>query len=65
MASIHTQEHTTSELRIEQAEREAYERRALAASELPEEALQHERRLEKAAYLKRKLAERERAERRL
>ena len=56
------EEHTTRELKIEQAEREATERRLEARSELPNEALQHERRRDKAAYLRQKLAERERAE---
>ena len=56
------EEHTTRELKIEQAEREAIEARLTARSELPDEALKHQRRRDKAAYLRRKLAERERAE---
>ena len=53
----------THELRRAQAERETAEQRQLEGSELPEEAAQHERRRDKAEYLKEKLAERERAER--
>jgi hypothetical protein len=53
----------TQELRREQARREAEERTRLSESEEPAEARQHERRSDKAAYLKERLAERERAER--
>ena len=53
----------TEELKREQAQREEEERARLAESDQPAEARQHERRSEKAAYLKDKLAERERAER--
>jgi hypothetical protein len=53
----------TRELKHSQQDRETEERRLLDESELPDEAKQHERRSEKAAYLKQKLAERERAER--
>lgn len=53
----------TQELKREQARREAEEKTRLAESEEPAEARQHERRGDKAAYLKEKLAERERAER--
>ena len=66
MASEHRnddREPTTQELKQEQAKREGEEQRRLAESEQPDEAKQHERRSEKAAYLKEKLAERERAER--
>jgi hypothetical protein len=53
----------TERLRREQEHRERQEgRRADEAAE-PAEARQHERRSDKAAYLKEKLAERERAER--
>jgi hypothetical protein len=52
----------THELREEQEERETQEHRLLSESELPDEADQHERRRDKAAYLAEKLAERERAE---
>ena len=53
----------THELRQAQLERERSEQRLLEESEQSEEAAQHERRRDKAEYLKRKLAERERAER--
>ncbi len=53
---------TTQELKLEQAKRESEEQRRLAESEQPGEAAQHERRSDKAAYLKQKLAERERSE---
>ena len=52
----------THELRAEQEERETREHQLLEESELTDEADQHERRRDKAAYLKEKLAERERAE---
>jgi hypothetical protein len=52
----------THELRKEQEARETREHQLLEGSELPDEADQHERRRAKAAYLKEKLAERERAE---
>jgi hypothetical protein len=55
---------TTQELRVEQAEREASERRSAGESELEDETEQHERRADKAEYLKRKLEERAQAERR-
>ena len=53
----------TGELRREQERREAEEERLIEESEEPAEARQHARRSDKAAYLKEKLAERERAER--
>ena len=53
----------TKELKREQALREEEEKARVAESEQPEEARQHQRRGEKAAYLKEKLEERERAER--
>jgi hypothetical protein len=52
----------TEELLHRQARREAEERRELAESELPDERKQHARRSDKAAYLRRKLAERKRSE---
>jgi hypothetical protein len=52
----------THELRAEQEARETREHELLKESELSDEAAQHERRRDKAAYLKEKLAERERAE---
>ena len=53
---------STGELRHEQERRERDERRRIEESEEPAEAKQHERRSEKAAYLKEKLAEREKSE---
>jgi hypothetical protein len=53
----------TAELRIQQAERAKEEGEKADSSELADETAQHERRASKAAYLRDKLAERERAER--
>jgi len=53
----------THKLRKEQESLETREHKLLERSELPEEADQHERRRDKAAYLKEKLAQREQAER--
>jgi len=52
----------THELLREQETRETREHELLEKSQLTDEADQHERRRDKAAYLKEKLAERERAE---
>ncbi len=52
----------THELLVEQATKEQREEGLLDGSDLPDEAEQHERRREKAEYLKEKLAERERSE---
>ena len=54
---------TTERFKQQQAERESDEDRLFAGSGRPAEAKQHERRRDKAAYLKEKLAERQRAER--
>jgi hypothetical protein len=54
---------STHELRRDQAERKDDERERVAESVTPDEEDQHRRRADKAAYLERKLAERERAER--
>ena len=54
---------TTQELRLEQFRREAEERDRAGASLDEEEADQHERRAEKAGYLREKLEERAEAER--
>jgi hypothetical protein len=54
---------TTEELRIEQAARESEERERARAAESPDETEQHDRRAEKADYLRRKLEERSKAER--
>ena len=53
---------TAERLRREQAERATEEHRQLEQAEQPDEAKQHERRRDKAAYLKEKLAERAKAE---
>ena len=54
---------TTEELRVEQLTREAEERERARAADSPDETGQHERRAEKADYLRRKLEERSEAER--
>ena len=54
---------TTQELRIEQLQREAAERERAGASLEEDEAEQHQRRAEKAGYLREKLEERADAER--
>jgi hypothetical protein len=56
-------EPTTSELKQLQHERTTDEHEAIEQSATPDEAHQHKRRAAKAAYLERKLAERERSER--
>jgi hypothetical protein len=53
---------TTSELRIRQAERESLERRQAEQSETSEQTEEHARRADKAAYLREKLEERADAE---
>jgi hypothetical protein len=52
----------TQEMRIEQVRRARAERDQARAAGDPDERAQHERRAEKAAYLKRKLDQRARAE---
>jgi hypothetical protein len=54
---------TTQELRVQQAEREAEERRLAEQADTDEGTGQHDARAMKAAYLKGKLEERARAER--
>jgi hypothetical protein len=54
---------TTQELRLEQLRREATERERAGTSIEEDEAEQHERRAEKASYLREKLEERAEAER--
>ena len=56
-------EPTTQELRLEQLRREARERKQADASIEDDEAEQHERRAQKASYLREKLEERAEAER--
>lgn len=55
---------TTQELRLDQLEREREERHSAGRALAPEEAEQHRRRADKAGYLRQKLEERARAERR-
>ncbi len=57
------EEPTTQELRIEQLQRERAEREAAAEGATPDDTEQHERRADKASYLREKLEERARAER--
>ena len=54
---------TTKELRLEQLRREAEERDRAGASIEEDEAEQHERRADKAGYLREKLEQRAEAER--
>ena len=54
---------TTQELRLEQLRREAGERDAAEGSSIPDDTEQHERRADKAEYLRQKLEERAQAER--
>ena len=54
---------TTQELRLDQLQREATEHDRAEESPDPDEAEQHERRAEKAGYLREKLEERADAER--
>ena len=54
---------TTQELRIEQLQRDRAEREAAEEGVTPDDTEQHERRAERASYLREKLEERARAER--
>jgi hypothetical protein len=54
---------TTEKLRVQQQEREEREREKAEHSDLDDETAQHQRRADKAAYLREKLEERERSER--
>ena len=56
-------EELTRELQEAQLKREAEERRSAEGSVDPDETAQHERRAEKARYLRRKLDERAESER--
>jgi hypothetical protein len=60
-----TDEHKTEELKVIQSEREADERERAQASFDEDEAAQHERRADKARYLREKLEERAESERQL
>jgi len=57
------EEPDTEELRRQQARREAAEREVADAADTDEGTAQHERRADKAEYLKQKLKERSEAER--
>ena len=59
------EQHKTEELKIVQAEREAAEREAAESALDEDEFAQHDRRADKARYLREKLEEREESERRL
>jgi hypothetical protein len=59
----HEADPTTEKLRVEQQEREVREREKAERSGQDDETAQHERRADKAAYLREKLEERERSER--
>ena len=59
------EEHTTEELTVIQAQREAEERRRAKSAVDEDEVEQHERRADKARYLREKLEERAESERRL
>jgi hypothetical protein len=54
---------TTQELRLEQLKREEAEREAAEEGITPDETEQHERRADRASYLREKLEERAQAER--
>jgi hypothetical protein len=54
---------TTQELRLEQLRREAEEREAADTGITPDDTEQHERRADKAEYLKEKLEQRAESER--
>jgi hypothetical protein len=59
------EQHKTEELKVIQTEREVEERERAQSARDDDEAAQHERRADKARYLREKLEERERSERRL
>ena len=59
------EQHKTEELKVIQTEREAEERERAESSLDEDEAAQHERRADKARYLREKLEQREESERRL
>jgi len=54
---------TTQELRIEQLQRERAEREAASEGVTPDDTDQHERRADKASYLREKLEQRAKSER--
>jgi hypothetical protein len=60
-----TDEHKTEELKVIQSDREAAEREQAESALDEDEAAQHERRADKARYLKERLEERAESERQL
>jgi hypothetical protein len=60
---VNEEDPTTQELRLEQLQREMTERERAGTSHEDDEAEQHERRADKAGYLREKLEERAEAER--
>jgi hypothetical protein len=60
-----TDEHKTEELKVIQSEREVAEREQAESALDEDEAAQHDRRADKARYLKEKLEERAESERQL
>ncbi len=60
-----TEDPKTEELRLEQGHREADEQQRAETSRDEDEAAQHERRAEKARYLREKLEQRAQSEREL
>lgn len=63
LESMPKREPTTEELRRQQHDRTTEEHRAIPESLTPDEERQHRRRADKAKYLERMLAKRERSER--
>ena len=55
----------TEELHVDQVRKEVREHRRAVESQIPEESRTHERRAERAAYLREKLGERAAAEERV
>jgi hypothetical protein len=62
MLPVPEHEPTTQEMKAVQAERAEDEQRRAAGADRPDEARAHERRADKAAYLRDRLAEAERSE---
>ena len=62
LRAVSDDEPTTQELKTAQAERSHEEAQRAAGADQPDEARAHERRAEKAAYLRDRLAEAERSE---
>jgi hypothetical protein len=64
VATVVDEDPTTEELKLEQRQREESERDAAGSAHGDEETEQHERRADKAGYLREKLEERAESERR-